>query len=401
MASDATIFIPGIKGTKLTETNRPTWDVIWSGIQHNFETIEDLELTAAYRGEHFEENPHSIIRPSEIESLAYDEFLRDLATEAPVYIFNYDWRLSASNNGERLKRFMDYLVDKSRARSDPANDRRASIRSPIERFDFISHSLGNFILRNYIARYGFRRINKIVFAVPPFEGSIDVVAGALIGEGFFPNVKAKIRKYIRTWPGALELLPSYDGASRFVPGNRVHSFFNFNHWQDNVVNAEGPIPEKMKKALRLARSVVNGHLCDLRALPPDQRKRILIIVRDGFETWQSVRVQKEEPGKPRNFVDFDYGLRTSDGDGRVPHVSSCCYCDAVKTLILKNDFWHREYNHGFFLKDERAQTLVNRFLYKGGRFKSTIPGDSIKRVAGLERKEDSSTGMPFWRARVR
>ena len=45
MASDAIIFIPGIKGTKLVESNRVNYDTIWSAVQSNFETIEDLELS--------------------------------------------------------------------------------------------------------------------------------------------------------------------------------------------------------------------------------------------------------------------------------------------------------------------------------------------------------------------
>ncbi len=101
MTADAIIFIPSIKGTKLTETNRPNWDTIWSGVQSNFETIEDLELTAPYRKKRFEENPHSIIQQTEIETLAYGEFLNDLKTDAPIYIFNYDWRQSAAQNGSR------------------------------------------------------------------------------------------------------------------------------------------------------------------------------------------------------------------------------------------------------------------------------------------------------------
>jgi len=33
MQSDAVIFIPGIKGTKLVETNQAEFDTIWSGVQ--------------------------------------------------------------------------------------------------------------------------------------------------------------------------------------------------------------------------------------------------------------------------------------------------------------------------------------------------------------------------------
>ena len=153
MNGDAVIFVPGIKGTKLLETNRANWDTIWSGIQSNFESIEDLELTSAFNGEFFEENVSSIIRPGEIEALAYGEFLNDLKTNKPIYIFNYDWRLSAQENGIRLSGFMDYLIAKSKARSENP--------TPFKKFDFITHSLGNAVLRNLIHREKLSRINKI------------------------------------------------------------------------------------------------------------------------------------------------------------------------------------------------------------------------------------------------
>ena len=387
MAGDAVVFIPGIKGTKLVETNLATWDTIWSGIQTNFETIEDLELTSAYKGRFFEENPDCIIQPGEIETLAYGEFLRDLKTDKPVYIFNYDWRLSARTNGSRLAEFLDYLIAKSKARAKGSG-------KAIKSFDFITHSLGNFILRNYLFHHGFARVNKIVFTVPPFRGSIDIVSAALIGEGVFPNVKAKIRKFIRTFPGALELLPDYDNASMFLPRGR-HSFFKFSHWQDNVTKPNDPVSTKMKKALRLAKAVTQNELCDLSALTAEQRRRILIIVRSGYETWQSVPVYKKGIDGTRNFVDFDQAIRTTDGDGRVPHISSCCYCDTVQTLVMTDSFWYREYSHGFVLKDERLQKLVNRFLFSN-RFKAKIPGGSIRRVEKIIPQTDKNTNLPYW-----
>ena len=84
MASDAIIFIPGIKGTKLVESNRANWDTIWSGIQSNFESIHDLELARTGAGSYFDERIDSIIQPVDIEELAYAEFLADLDTKKPV-----------------------------------------------------------------------------------------------------------------------------------------------------------------------------------------------------------------------------------------------------------------------------------------------------------------------------
>jgi len=399
MAGEATIFIPGIKGTKLVETNLPTWDTIWSGMQSNFETIEDLELTAAYKGRFFEENPRSIIRPSEIETLAYGEFLHDLKTDKPIYIFNYDWRLSAKHNGDLLAKFMDYLIDKSLALSKKSKQKYPEAAAPIKSFNFVTHSLGNFVLRSYLFHHNFKKVNKIVFTVPPFQGSIDIVTTALVGEGFFPGVKAKIRKLIRIMPGAMELLPTYPNASRFAP-NRSHNFFNFNHWQGNVQDADPQDANKMKKTLTATGRFVRNELCDLKDLPEANRKNILVIVRGGFDTWQSVIVKKDDPGRVRNYVDFENSVRTDDGDGRVPHISSCCYYDSVQTYFLEDAFWYREYSHGFVLKDERVQKLVNRFLFSENNFDPNIPSGSIKRVRGLEtilHENDEGLSLPSWR----
>lgn len=387
MSSEAVIFIPGIKGTKLLETNRANWDTVWSGVQSNFESIEDLEFTSPYNGEYYEEKASTIIKPGEIEALAYGEFLSDLDTQKPVYIFNYDWRLSAQENGKRLSSYMDYLVAKSKAKTDNP--------IPIKKFDFITHSLGNAVLRNLLHREKFSRINKIVFTAPPFQGSLDIVVTALIGEGFFSGVKAKIRKLIRTIPGALELLPSYDKASYYTT-NLKHSFFKFAQWQSNIKEHPSSIPGKMKKALGLAKKTVENELCDLSTLTPSERKRILILVRGGFKTWQSVPVHASADGI-ENFVDFKSGLQTKDGDGRVPHISSCVYYDSVQTLLIEDAFWFRDYDHGFFLKDERAQKLINRFLFKSGAFRYRIPGGSVRRVKGLVKHE--SDGRPYWQVK--
>ena len=390
MSSDAVIFIPGIKGTKLVETNQAEFDTIWSGVQYNFETIDHLELSSAYRGEFFDLRTESLIRAGEIEALAYGEFLNDLKTDGrPVYIFNYDWRYSVSVNAIRLKDFVLYLGRKSKSTGLEFNS-----------FDFITHSLGNDVLLAYLKAYGHSKVHRAVFVAPPFKGSIDIASAVVVGEGFFPGVKASFRKLIRTFPGALELLPHYDEAGRFDSGTATHSFFRFSHWQSNITSgddADDPLPEKFKQALKLSRSVISDELQDLSHLPEDVRKRMLIIARHGFDTWQSMEIIRgEQNDKIRNFYDFENGCRTSDGDGRVSHRSSCHYCDSVRTLLLDNAFFFREYEHGFIMKDERVQKLVNRFLFRrSGRFEYKIPGGSIKKVSRLDRKVDNNN-LPFW-----
>lgn len=387
MSSDAVIFIPGIKGTKLVNTNRVTFDTIWSGLQSNFETVQDLELTSAFNKEYYDENIKAIIRPGEIEELAYSEFIDDLKTDKPIFIFNYDWRLSASENGQRLATFITYLIAKSKASSSP--------QGPFKKFDFITHSLGNSILRSYLKDEGFAKVNKIVFTVPPFLGSIDIASALLIGEGWFPNVKAKIRKLIRTFPGALELLPTYPQASSFDSGSAKHNFFTFEHWQGNVTAPDNNVAAKFKQALAKAQKTIRNELLDLSTLSAAEQKRILVVCRTGYKTFQSIRVIRSAPNEPKNFFDFENAKQTDDGDGRVPDISSCHYHKNILTLVIKDSFAYREYSHGFILKDERAQKLVNRFLFGKTPFDYNIPGSSIKKVNGLNPNVDSN-GMAYW-----
>ncbi|MFQ5644892.1 MAG: hypothetical protein ACE5FQ_14520 [Thiogranum sp.] len=389
MSSDAVVFIPGIKGTTLVETNKASFDTIWSGIQYNFESIEDLELTRYQAGEYFDHKLDSLIRAGEIEDLAYAEFLRDLDTDKPVFIFNYDWRHSARENGKRLSDFLTYIRRKSRA-----------LDAELKSFDFITHSLGNAVLRSYLKQSGSASVNRIVFVVPPFDGSLDITSAVLVGEGFFSNVKAKFRKLVRTFPGALELLPTYAEGSRFDSGTARHSFMNYGHWQSNITEPGDALAEKFRMALKDARSTLNNELVDIGRLSESLRKRILVIVRHGFQTWQSVEVKRNKGKTPENFVDFENAGRSDDGDGRVPHVSSCKYHASVRTLLIDDAVFFRDYDHGFILKDERVQKLVNRFLFrKSGAFRAGIPGGSIKRVRGLEKKAGSN-GLPYWKALV-
>jgi hypothetical protein len=62
---------------------------------------------------------------------------------------------------------------------------------------------------------------------------------------------------------------------------------------------------------------------------------------------------------------------------------------------VEDAFFYKEYSHGFILKDERVQKLVNRFLFGDTQLDYKIPGSSIKKVNGLDKRVDSN-GLPYW-----
>ncbi|QBG49053.1 hypothetical protein EGM51_17220 [Verrucomicrobia bacterium S94] len=394
MASQATILIPGIKGTKLLNSNEVNHDTIWSGIQSNFESIDDLTLTRSYRNRYYDEALECIIQPSEVEQLAYGELVQELrkTSSRPVYIFNYDWRYSNVENGERLRDYIGYLIAKSKAR------RRVDPNQPVfSSFDFITHSMGNQVLRSYLNLDGFRYVNKAVLTVPPFRGSLEIISALIKGEGLFAGTRESMRKLVRTWPGALELLPRYAGASRFENG-AAHNFFNINHWQENLVqikpdDSDEKIArkEKLRALIRRGKKMVEQEMVDLDQLSAADRKRMLIVVRDGFKTMQSIQVLKDVPSPgPANLFNLSQVAVSKDGDGAVAHASSCCYArpdgSGVQTVALMKDFWANDNSHGFVLNEGRMQRLIQRFLYSDAPFDYRIPGNSVREVIGLDKR---------------
>ena len=371
--SDAIIFLPGIKGTTLVNTNRADYDTIWSAIQSQYEDLNLLELSFDEDDMGYDSWPHSLIKPGQIEGIVYSEFLRDIKTEKPIYLFNYDWRQNSVVNAKRLQNFMTMLYKKSKASK--------RFEKPLKRFDLVAHSHGANVLRQLTAIEGFRRIGKIVLAAPPLLGSLDAVDAVLTGEGVFPGVRARVRKLIRTFPGALELLPTY-GAGLFDDQTLV-DFFNLHHWQGNISDKNNSHAAVFAETLRIAQQM-QRKLHDWSTLRKPLRDRILIIVRDGYSTAQSVKVHKTISGEPDNYVDLEHMHFSSHGDGTVPHISSCHWADKILTLVATDSWRYRDYGHGFILKDERIQKMVRRFLSDTTAFDWYIPGRSIKRVQSLK-----------------
>jgi len=371
--SQAVIFIPGLKGTTLVNTNRSDYDTIWSAIQSEFEDIEMLELSLDNQGNAVDSWPETLIHPGQIEGLAYGEFLRDMNDDKPIYLFNYDWRQTSLSNAIRLQAFMDMLIRKSKSSK--------RFTQSIKRFDVITHSHGSAIARQLTSLEGFKRIARVILVAPPLVGALDTVDVVLTGEGFFPGVRANIRKLIRTFPGALELLPRYQSA--LFADNVNVDFFDINHWQANVTEKSNSYAAKFKTALHFAKQSVM-ELDDWSKLRKPLRDRVLIIARDGYKTAQSVNVVKKS-SEPDNFVKLDNIHYSTSGDSRVPHASSCIWYNKITTLMASDSWRYRDYGHAFILKDERVQKVIRRFLSEGSNFSWEIPGHSIKQVVALNR----------------
>jgi len=383
--SDAVILIPGIKGSQLINVNTHNFHPIWRDFRFNFNNVEDLELSDEYEGKRYEEKMDVLIERGSIESLAYKEFMGDLEVKSPKFIFSYDWRKSNRENGKNLHDFIELLKKKSKASSSASEIKKVSI---------VTHSMGNHILRFYIKDFGFGSIDKIVFVAPPFMGALAMINGLIKGQGIFRNVKRKLREIVRTFPGAIELIPRYKDAALFKDGTPV-DFFNKDHWQEGIIKPlTGNNPYQKRLAEKFVKNLTQAKLdiSDLDTwkdeLSEGEKKRILVIVRDEFETDQAMWVDEND----KNTVDIDGATVTNHGDSVVPHASSCIYHDEILTLAIENSFRYDDDSHAFVMTEERVQDLVGWF-FGSDTFDYRIPGNSIKAVTGLNRKPYKDTGL--------
>jgi len=382
-------MIPGITGSQLIDVNTHNFHPVWRDIRYNFQKVEDLELTDEFHGEYYDENINILIERGAVESLAYKEFMDDLEVGVPKFYFSYDWRRSNRENGRKLNDFVEMLKDKSQASTTATTIKKVSI---------ITHSMGNHICRFYIRDFGFTSIDKVVFVAPPFKGSLATVDTLLRGQGYFKNIKKKLREIMRTFPGALELLPTYENAALFKDDTQV-DFFDKDHWQKNMTSS---LRSPNKYTHRLAEKFINNLARakeDLKELDHwiedltvEEKSRMLVVVRDEFKSFQSVRVHEDQ----ENFIDLKNSVRTESGDGIVPHISSCCYLDEIRTLAIEDSLWYDDDRHAFVMTEERVQNLASWFLDSSQPFNPKIPGGSIKEVSGLKKVLDNKTGLSHY-----
>lgn len=408
------VLIPGIKGTKLVETNRVSHDIIFSGVQMHYESVMDLELTPVFNRSHFDRRPDTIIHPGELESVAYGSFVDEASQDAIVFIFNYDWWLSLAENGKRLRAFLEYLANKGKAINKALKVEKKQERVDFSSFNIVTHSMGNFIARNYLKHWGFELVEKVVFVAPPFRGALSLAQVVVTGQGMF-STKQKIRKIIRTFPGALELMPhkpGYQTASRFDDGSG-HDFFNADHWQSNVNDQRKDWGRKFRSTLESAGSAVAGELAELSDFGAEERRRMLVIARHGADTLQAVTVRKNTPAVS-NFLDFKRACHNAYGDEQVAHASSCAFWESVQTLMVtdKTGFfnalsglftWEQLLGpHAMVMADDRVQTLVLDFFDADRPFEFRVPGDTVRPVVGLDVKrcEDAAEGHVYWVPKV-
>lgn len=214
------VLIPGIQGTKLANVNEKDFKTVWSGIKKYFSNIHILKLQFDGKSDKGAEN---IIERADVENIAYSEIINYLRSlNYRVYIFGYDWRKSNADSAEDLAVFVKKI--------------QVKLNEP--KINFITHSMGGLVLSAYMKSLSspdrLKTINKVIFTVPPFLGSIEASFNLTIGKSRLFNSSDDFRKIGRTFPGLYELLPVFKDAYVFEDESIKDnlSFYEFKtYWQ--------------------------------------------------------------------------------------------------------------------------------------------------------------------------
>ncbi len=357
------IIIPGIQGTKLMNTNEKDFKTVWSGIKKYFANIHRLKLQSDGKSDVGAEN---IIERADVEDLAYSEvinYLRSLGYR--VFIFGYDWRKSNVESAQKLAELVDKIQTKLKE----------------NKINFITHSMGGLVLSAYLKILSNserkKTVNKAIFTVPPFLGSVEASFNLTIGKSRFINSSDDFRKIGRTFPGIYELLPVYPSAYEFQSTSTANKFnlYKFSTYWQQVKNVDRDYTKAKHKLItkRLQETGKvrdqNNFVFDLSKMDATERKNYLVMVGGGEITKQKIFVEDNKDDL-KFYFNYEKFNDTREGDGTVSIHSSGVFRKQITTLQLNTTALEKRADsrfimadwHAFFLNNGRVQNILKRFF---------------------------------------
>lgn len=370
------ILVPGITASSLADANTFDFSPVWRGAETRWRSYRSalgrtIDARLQPSGRH-DEGLAEIVRPTVVSEMAYEAMAQDLTRRFPhdpLYVFAYDWRRSNVENGARLADFVDELAEKLAPHG-------------VEGFRFVTHSMGGLVLSAWFgaARDPEAHLDSAVLCAPPLRGSLDTLELMVRGEegalgGLFQSDESsrRVRKSVRTWPSAFELLPWWPGSLVRWQGGEPVDLLRPEDWQSNIGDDD---PALFRRRLAdLARARTEG-IVPLDTLPVALRQRLLVVAGTGARTPRSLQVERHSSFGGRtidNYLRLEQMEEDREGDGTVHLESSGALRAHLRTLVVRRKGVRaaglsrsRQENrvsfHGLFMRDSRVLNIVGRFL---------------------------------------
>lgn len=306
------ILIPGILGSVLSSADQILWPNLDKMIlDPNSSFMDPLQMDAAGRATDFNIHDTDILRSINYKLGEYhysDQLISNLQQNGylegkNLFLFHYDWRLDASSIADSLKGFVSDVLQKTGA----------------GKIDFIAHSYGGLILKQYLLSAS-DNIGKVIFVAVPNLGSAEAAKALIFGDNLnIPLLSSdEILKLAQNMPSIYELLPSMEYFKN-IPGFyddlstiKIRNILGYDDSRNMLLNLA-----KNKALLNEAESLhtENFDNMDFTNKPYD----VYNIVGCGVFTDETInKMYDGEPGLlQRAFVGPKYRIMGGSGDGTV------------------------------------------------------------------------------------
>lgn len=206
------IFIPGIMGSRLFTSDKIfndftcVWDPSVFFLSSFASIIKNCEL-------HVIPPVNMNAKGAKREYGTFDtsktmvDALCDQFPDREVYFFSYDFRKSTVDAAEKLNAFIE--------------------ESNFDKVDFVAHSMGGLVVSNYVGKYGFDKVNKMISCGTPYMGSAtmlnvsfgkDLLTSDAVADGI-EDMLLKVADYFVSGPLGLdrELRTSLVSCAELLP----------------------------------------------------------------------------------------------------------------------------------------------------------------------------------------
>ena len=364
------IIVPGIEGSALTNSYPISPATTWSTwvVGASFFVAPDFNSLALSDDANADRDEHVLGRPDSLIEIAYAKLCAGLQSrsDAPAYLFPYDWRYSNEATAKLLVGFVDRLRAK-KIPSLPAWDKT---------FDFACHSMGGLVFRAFLSEWVDAHpgtpppVGRVAFIATPHRGSLNAAQTLISGEDPLLGGQKEMRKLARTFQSVYELLP--------LPGSHIMwaerdgaeiDLFQESNWQRNTTT-QVPDPNGYDVEQRHLDAAASF----LRSLPDPfdpkygiTRDRALVVY--GAKPESTLQTVVVGPS-PENWYDFDNPRRSTGDD--VVLVESAQLPGVASVAILPDDIGYLEHPiermyanidlHPFLPALDEVQTVVARFF---------------------------------------
>ena len=217
------IVVPGITVTDLVDDYPLNADEIWTMVFN-----KEYDRVAL----HPDDLRYEAVEPAHVVAgqvfPIYSDLIRALRHElslradqpTPVFAFPYDWRMDVRSTADKLGRFVDEVIARTRLLKHYA-------RADDLKVDLIGHSMGGLVITEYLAQRRRRSaVEKVVTIGTPYRGSIEAIVKITTGMSLItgPEPKEREREAARVTPSLYQLFPSYEGATTDIDGKDVDMF---------------------------------------------------------------------------------------------------------------------------------------------------------------------------------